>query len=256
MTLGPDVAILCHYDRDGRVRPDTVRYIRELHTAGFSVVIVSNGYPIGAEAATALAGIAAITLNRRNIGLDFSAWRMAMRHLSLPRPATRRILLINDSVYGPLAPLAPLLDRMTPVDADLWGLTDSQERGWHLQSYFLLAHAALIRSAAWRQFWRGVVPLPFKRWTVGRYEIGLSHRTVQAGLRPRALFPCTTIVPDASIANPTLGAWRVLLEAGFPFLKRELLRDNPTGVAGLEAWRGSIAPAYVAEIDEDLRRGR
>ena len=84
MTLGPDVAILCHYDRDGGVRPDTVRYVRELHAAGFSVVIVSNGAPIRPEAATALAGIAAVILNRRNIGLDFNAWRLAMRTLSLP----------------------------------------------------------------------------------------------------------------------------------------------------------------------------
>lgn len=256
MTLGPDVAILCHYDRDGRVRPDTVRYIHELHAAGFSVVTVSNGAPILPATAAALAGVVAIALNRHNSGLDFGAWRMAMRTLSLPRPDTRRILLINDSVYGPLAPLAPLLDRMTPEDADLWGLTDSQERGWHLQSYFLLAHAALIRSASWRRFWRGVVPLPFKRWTTGRYEIGFSQRVVQAGFRGRALFPYATIVPDASIANPTLGGWRALLAGGFPFLKRELLRDNPTGVVGLEAWRALVPPACVAEIDLDLRRNR
>ncbi len=256
MALGPDIAILCHYDRDGLVRPDTMRYIHVLRSADFSVVVVSNGVPLRPDAAAALKGIAAVTLTRRNIGLDFSAWRMAMRHLALPRPGTRRILLINDSVYGPLAPLAPLLARMTPEEADLWGLTDSQERGWHLQSYFLLAHEALIQSPAWRRFWRGVIPLPFKRWTIGRYEIGFSQRVARAGLRARALFPYATMVPDASIANPTLGAWRVLLAAGFPFLKRELLRDNPTEVGGLDAWRALVPKAYAAEIDTDLRRIR
>ena len=187
-------------------------------------------------------------LTRRNIGLDFGAWRMALRALSLPRPDTNRILLINDSVYGPLLPLAPLLARMPANGADLWGLTDSQERGWHLQSYFLLAGPTLIRSPIWRSFWRGVVPLPFKRWTVGRYEVGLSQRVLKAGFSARALFPHT------SVANPTLGEWRALLEAGFPFLKRELLRDNPTGVENLDSWRDLVPPARAAEIDADLRR--
>jgi lipopolysaccharide biosynthesis protein len=251
VTLGPDVAILCHWDPAGAVRPDTARYIRELAEAGFSVVVVSNGVPVRPEVVATLTG-AAIFLNRRNIGIDFGAWRMAMRTLALPRAETKRILLINDSVYGPLVPLAPLLARMTPDAADLWGMTDSRERGLHLQSYFLLANESLIHSRVWRLFWRWMISLPSKRWMVGRYEIGLSRRIRRAGFRVGALFPYETIVSDGSVANPTLEEWRALLAAGFPFLKRELLRDNPTGVVGLDAWRTMVSTEYADEIDGDL----
>ena len=113
MTLGPDVALLCHWDPSGAVRPDTARYIRELAEAGFSVVVISNGTPIRPEVAASLTG-AALCLTRWNVGIDFGAWRMAMHKLSLPRANTKRILLVNDSVYGPLVPLAPLLARMAP----------------------------------------------------------------------------------------------------------------------------------------------
>ena len=255
VTLGPDVALLCHWDPSGAVRPDTARYIRELAEAGFSVVVISNGTPIRPEVAASLTG-AALCLTRWNVGIDFGAWRMAMHKLSLPRANTKRILLVNDSVYGPLVPLAPLLARMAPDTADLWGLTDSTERGPHLQSYFLLAHEPVVRSPAWRSFWRWVLPLPCKRWTVGRYEIGLSRRIRQAGFRTGALFPYETISPDGSIRNPTLGGWRALLEAGYPFLKRELLRDNPTGIAEVDAWLNLVPAAYAHEIDADLGRGR
>ncbi len=251
MTLAPDVAILCHWDPTGAVRPDTVRYVRELAQAGFSVVVVSNGRPIRPDIAARLTEVS-VFLTRRNIGIDFCAWRMAMRALSLPRRETKRILLVNDSVYGPLKPLAPLLARMPPGAAELWGLTDSRERGSHLQSYFLLANEVAIRSAVWKSFWYWTVPLPSRRWMVGRYEIGLSARMRRAGFRIQALFPYETIVPDGSIANPTLGGWRALYDAGFPFVKRALLRDNPTGVVGLDAWRTLLPPAYVAEIDADL----
>jgi lipopolysaccharide biosynthesis protein len=251
--MGPDVAILCHYEPTGSVRPDIVRYIRELKGAGFSVVLVSNSGSLMPDAMTQLRDSGVRVLIRRNFGLDFSAWRMALRALNLPRPDTNRVLLVNDSVYGPLVPLAPLLARMTPGAADLWGLTDSQERGWHVQSYFLLAGPALLRSPVWRRFWQGVIPLPSKRWMVGRYEIGLSRRVTAAGFQAKALFPHTALIQDGSVRNPTLSAWRELLDAGFPFLKRELLRDNPLGEAALHEWRRRVPAAFVAEIDHDLR---
>jgi len=246
MNPGPDVAILCHYDRDGVLRSDTLRYLRELHAAGFWIAVVSNGTPVGPEGVAALRDVAGALLTRRNIGVDFSAWRMAMRRLGLPRPETNRILLINDSVYGPVLPLGPLLARMS--GADLWGMTDSGQRDWHLQSYFLLAGPRLIHAPLWRRFWRGVVPLPFRRWTVGRYEIGLSQRVAAAGLTARALFP------HMKPGNPTLNDWRALLEAGYPFLKRELLRDNPTGETDLDMWQSAVPADCAAEIEADLRR--
>lgn len=126
---GPDVAILSHYDRDGTIRPDILRCIRELRAEGFSVVVVSNGGSLRADAAAAVEALGGLTIGRRNIGLDFGAWRAGMRTLALPSADTRRILLLNDSVYGPLVPIAPLLARMTDDGADLWGLTDSVERG-------------------------------------------------------------------------------------------------------------------------------
>ena len=61
-------------------------------------------------------------------------------------------------------------------------------------------------------------------------------------------------IDHAAIANPTLGAWQALLDAGYPFLKRELLRDNPTRLSGLEAWRDGVSQSCAAEIDADLNR--
>ena len=48
--------------------------------------------------------------------------------------------------------------------------------------------------------------------------------------------------------------WRELLRDGFPFLKRELLRDNPTADPGIAAWRRLVAEPFVREIERDLGR--
>jgi lipopolysaccharide biosynthesis protein len=216
--MGPDVAVFCHFEPNGGLRSDTLRYVTDLHSAGFTVVVVSNSGWLQPEALTALQAVCAAVLVRRNSGLDFSAWREAMQRLDLPRPGTRRLLLANDSVAGPLVALTPLLARMDGT-ADVWGMTDSEELAWHLQSYFLLAGEAVLHSAAWRRFWRRVRPMPSKLLVVMRYEVGLSRGLVKAGFRLRALFPCQSVGAGAGV-NPTLAAWQALRQAGSPFVKR------------------------------------
>lgn len=57
--------------------------------------------------------------------------------------------------------------------------------------------------------------------------------------------------------NPTSDLWRQLLRARFPFIKRELLRDNPTQVPDVVEWRevaGDIPAASLAPIERDLQR--
>ena len=56
--------------------------------------------------------------------------------------------------------------------------------------------------------------------------------------------------------NPTSDLWRQLLSAGFPFIKRELLRDNPTGVSDVMEWRDVVAQtsgADISSIESDLQ---
>jgi hypothetical protein len=289
VSLGPDVAVFCHFDPDGAVRPDVLGYVAALRSAGFSVVVVSNSGRLVPEDAAALRGLCAAVLVRRNSGRDFAAWREAMGRLGLPRVETRRLLLANDSVCGPLAPLEPLLARMDDA-ADMWGMTDSEELGWHLQSFFLLVGSGVFRSKAWQRFWRGVRPMPSKLLTILWYEVGLSRYLTRAGFRLRALFPVRQYSPspcgrglgggggardgfdDGATAasppppnpllqgegekfnrhhpsqnhhfqpdiqshqpqgrplNPTLSSWQALRAAGFPFVKRSVLRTDPNAI--------------------------
>jgi lipopolysaccharide biosynthesis protein len=206
--------------------------------------------------------ICAAVLVRRNIGLDFCAWREGLELFGLPRDNTESLLLANDSVYGPLQPLAPLLARIVTGDADVWGLTDSEQIRFHLQSYFLAVGATAMRSDAWRRFWDGVRPFPSKHLMIRRYEIGLTQSLTRAGLRCRAVWPIADMaLPNRAsrTVNPTHDLWRQLLDAGFPFIKRELVRDNPARIADAAEWRKVVAGmdgARLAEIEQDLVRVR
>jgi hypothetical protein len=56
--------------------------------------------------------------------------------------------------------------------------------------------------------------------------------------------------------NPTSDLWRQLLLAGFPFIKRELLRDNPAEVHDVGDWAEVVRETLGADpepIRQDLR---
>ncbi len=283
--LGPKVVLFCHYDRAGRIREDLRHYLAELARAGFGIVFVSNAPRLQPAEMIFLQEHCAGVVLRRNAGFDFGAWKDALSAYALPRPETEMLVLVNDSVYGPIRPLWPALAAVDFAAADLWALTDSWQLRYHLQSYFLIAGPRALESAAWRQFWRRVRPLAFKRWVIRRFEIGLSQAMLRAGLRLGAVWPYETLIDDVladppgkegekgdplraatrrherairtAIAeglplNPTSDLWRPLLRRGYPFLKRELLRENPTRVGDLWDWRATLAG--ISEIDPAVIR--
>ncbi len=238
-SLGSKVAILCHFDASGKMGRNVLSYLAELHACNFSLVLVSNS-PLPKAALVDLQRICGTILERPNSGRDFGAWQQAMTMLGLPRPQTECLLLVNDSVYGPFAPLRKTLDRIDFRHAEIWGMTESSEIRHHLQSYFLAFGPAALRSRVWRDFWQSFQSVSSRKATIRHGEIGLARRLEQAGLRSAALFPFTPV----SSSNPCIARWRELLAAGYPFLKRELLRDNPTADPAVATWREQVEACF------------
>jgi lipopolysaccharide biosynthesis protein len=292
--LGPKVAIVAHFHRRGAVHEHVARYLASLAEAGLSVVLVSNSGRLTAEAKATLRPLCAAVLIRRNIGYDFGAWREAIEHFGLPRPDTEMLVLANDSVYGPLQPLRETLDRIRLEEAPVWGLTESWQTGYHLQSYFLAFGPRALQSEAWAQFWKRVRPAPSKHWVIRQYEVGLTQAMIRGGFDCKAVWPYDSLIGDLDPAlfvqseeddreredpliearmkhaniirsasvrrvplNPTSDLWRQLLRNKYPFIKRELLRDNPTMIADISEWQAIVSETGAADLGAillDLKR--
>ncbi len=295
--LGDKVALFVHFDGAGQVVPAAREFIASLVESGLSVVFVTNSETIQDEAKDFLKQCCTAILIRRNIGYDFGAWRDALDTLGLPRADTRSIYLINDSVYGPFADLRPLLAAVDFERADIWGATESWQHRYHLQSFFLVCGEAAIRSKAWRRFWRSVRPIPCKDWIIRHCEIGFTGAMAAGGVRCAAIFPSAALLDARELArlqrivdeddrrrgqnprlhaeavhadrilryarrekntlNPSVDLWRQLIQAGYPFLKRELLLKNPTRVTDVFEWEEVVSEALHADpqpLAEEIRR--
>lgn len=287
LDAAPRVAVFSHFDARGVVHDFVRYYLREIHEAGYTIVFVSNAPRLRPADVEWLRPFCGAILRRNNVGLDFGAFKDGIA--AIPEPRRREALLLaNDSVYGPFYELRQVVARMDPGESDVWSITDSWDRRFHLQSFFLLFGPRALASEAFDRFWRGVRHVQAKAWVISRYEIGLTRAMLAGGLRCRALFPYRTVAagfteafraakeeeapgkPDALEArerefrshlleaidtgvplNGTHFFWEYLIQAaGCPFIKRELLRKNPARIPGLPRWEDVIRS--VSHYDTDM----
>jgi lipopolysaccharide biosynthesis protein len=276
------VAVFVHFDRQGIVHDFVLHYLAEIARAGFTTVFVSNAPRLEPESCDRLSPFCGAIVQRANVGMDFGAYKDGIG--TLPRlDRLEALLLANDSVYGPFHDLGDVLGRMNLAEADVWGITDSWERRFHLQSYFLLFGRRALSHEAFAQFWSGVRYVQVKSWVIGHYEVGLTQRLVRGGLRCRALFPYRVaatsmlaalrrqaadeaVTPSerrqdflASLVraveygvpmNSSHFFWdHLIVRMGCPFLKRVLLRENPARIPGLISWQDVIQSATKYDTD-------
>ncbi|MDX2263766.1 MAG: rhamnan synthesis F family protein [Hyphomicrobiales bacterium] len=234
---GAPVCLFVSFAPDGRIWPHTRAYLQALRRSGLhTVLIAATERPDlrlddpGPEAADAV-------IVKRNGGYDFACWALALK-LMPELWAAPALYFVNDSVYGPLSGFNAMMARIAASPADVIGLTESDDIAYHLQSYFLVLKGAALASPAIRGFWAGVREIESKHRVVKEYEVPLAGVALSAGLRVEAMFPMAA--PGAPRINPTLFLWRELIEAGFPFMKAHLLRENLSG-RDLTGWRELVA---------------
>lgn len=229
-----DVCLFAHFDKDDRVDEYVLRYLKEIKQLQFSIIFISTANLPKPEVERLRLDCDDVIL-RQNAGFDFGSWSDGFaRHAD---NIGGRLLLANDSVYGPIGSLATAFARLTAKSADFYGLVESIEPARHLQSWFLLFEPWVVRHLEFNAILHQTFSVMSKKDIVKKGELNLSRRLSAAGFKYNALYLTTRSGLAARYlpANPTQFLWRELLfEEKIPFLKIELLRDNPLGLEDAE----------------------
>jgi lipopolysaccharide biosynthesis protein len=259
-------AVFVHYDRDGAIHDYVVHQLQELLATGFRIVFVSNAPKLPQESIDQIAPFCQMILWRFNLGYDFGAYKDGLRSIE-NKEDLNGVLLMNDSVYGPFSKLRDLFADIDRSSTDYWGITDSWQISFHVQSYFILFFPKALRSVAFKKFWRRMPYVNNKGWVIRNGEVKLSRVLSREKLRAKVLAPywsiakemsdrlvgldITQIEPERHRAflerlrehlvagqplNPVHYFWDVLiLDYKCPFIKRELMKPNPSNVP--YSWR-------------------
>ena len=243
--------VFAHWDEDG-VIDDHVKYaLREYRKCAARVTLVSTACT---NLPRDLEGVVDSFYVRDNQGYDFASWQHALRAESLPEWC-KQVVFVNSSVYGPVLEVDRCFSRHEIAGAHLWGMSLSTESERHLQSYFMVMARTLLESTAGHQLWDAIKPYEHQRQVIDAYEVRLLRHVQQSGFTVRALFDGTHSRgirlkekirnllrgPQsrrrlycrscrASTHNPSHMYWREMLNARVPYVKVELLRDNPFGL--------------------------
>ena len=277
----PQAAIYVSYHRWSLVEDYVVAQVAALAQAGRRVTFISNSPQLRAAHLARLRPYVREVVHRHNFGHDFGAYKDGIARLG-DLAGLASLVLMNDSCYGPFGGLARVDEAAAGSGADLFGVTESWDVRYHLQTYYVWIGAQALRAPAFAAFWRRLLPSQPRSMVIANGEIRLTQALLRAGLRVGAMCPYSEAAQralaaaqarladsDALLAverdyferlseaitsgqplNPTHSFWDVLLdECGSPFLKRELLRRNPVRIPGVAQWERRLAPHQGADLD-------
>ena len=219
-------------------------------------------------------------INRVNSGYDFGAYQAG---LAIVRPLANsidEILLMNNSVYRLHKTLTPLISSVRNSGFDVTAITNSREKGLHLQSYFLhLKKKVLVKDEFWN--WFEVLKVSDSRdITIDELELPFAQIIESFGLSSGALWDFDNLLDfyfssaassllldfrsewgwfvgskeflKGKMLNPTHYMWPHLLELGCPFLKKDLFRNKDLFL-GIDNWERFVeSPQMIALVKETV----
>ena len=266
------LVIYAHFDPHSRIDPYVLFALQALRKLPARVILASTSPTLDPEDLKKARRCCSEIFLLKNQSLDFGSWRTVIRVDSELIKASERLILLNDSVYGPFFPLVPILDEMTGRGIDFWGLTEGGETPWHVQSYFLVFEKRALTHRAFDKFWKEFQYIRDKNRIIGRYEIGLSQllrksippisfdawvskaKLQEWSFQKKDSFEYFDQFSSGKELNPTLYYWKPLIEAfHFPFLKTELLKRNRIRSKEVGQWRGVLEKTtdYPIELIEN-----
>ena len=247
--------VFVHYDRHNIVDDYVYFYLRELQYNSSYLVFVSTTQ-LSQEDVITLSKYCSQVIIRENIGYDFMSYKIGLE--SFDYASYDEVLICNDSVYGPFISLETIFEEMQKKGCDFWGMTDNSDMAYHLQSYFLVFRKSVLQSREFYNFWNEVTVLHNKDDLIEQYEVGLSKVLLENGFKSavyaeytptylqKALVFAKKLTPQKIYGkifalltkkhqlkrvgrlNTSHYFYKELLLLGkMPFIKIELLRDNP-----------------------------
>ena len=116
--------VFCHFDMDGELNESVKHYLKSIAAIG-DIIFVSNA-PLLSSNESALEFLNKICMNvyvRNNDSYDFGCWAYGITN-NLPqiRLHYQALICCNDSCFGPLCNLTPIIDDFILGEVDVGGL--------------------------------------------------------------------------------------------------------------------------------------
>ncbi|MCL1785553.1 MAG: rhamnan synthesis F family protein [Alphaproteobacteria bacterium] len=157
------------------------------------------------------------------------------------------IYFVNDSVYGPLRPLGPVLQEMESKNADAVGMyhVNRHDISAHLQTWFIGVTKRVGKEEWFAEFLQNIRARENKSDIVIEYEFGMSGLLCRHGCEFGGLISARE--NEDGFRNPALA-----LSRGLPFVKKS--RIAMSNIRNARAIRKYIPENIMMMIFRDMKR--
>jgi hypothetical protein len=250
------LCLFAHFDKGNVVDDYVIKYVSSIHNLGFDVIFVSTS-KLSDEELNKVRPHCRQAITRSNSGHDFGSWSLGFRLFSSEYEG--QLLLANDSVYCIVDDLGPVLAQLRSLPGLVRGMVESLQSDRHIQSWFILFDPLVHHSALLKAFFLQDFSLMNKAEIIQNGEVRLSKSLIESGYGLSTLFSFDGRFKSYLLNyNPSHSAWKQLLNYyNIPFIKVELLRENPLQLSNLASWRTEVdqrSPDMVVAIERHLSR--
>lgn len=196
------LAIFFFYDRKGIVDRYVPYLLDDLKKNVTEICTVCNGeIPDSSKEALSRYGEVLI---RENRGFDVWAYKEAMAHYGWERLQTYdEVILLNNTIMGPVYPFRETFEKMDQKDLDFWGLTEyfqvmTDPFGYspygylpdHIQSHWIACRKSLVSAKEFQTYWEQMPMIEDYAQAVGKHESLFTKRFADLGYRWEVSVEC------------------------------------------------------------------
>lgn len=181
------IAIFAHYDKYNQVQEYVKYYLSQLSAVCDEIICVTTS-ALSTDDIQQLKLYCSDVILRENVGHDFYSYKIGLASIQDLRRVDK-LILCNDSCFGPLFELQNIYAKLINSSGDFWGISANSRPRLHLQSYFLIFSHQVVNSVAFNDFWQELEIISDKDSIVNNYEVGLSQCLLSAGFKLSSWLP-------------------------------------------------------------------
>lgn len=234
------LCVFSSFNRNGAVPGANYFQLRALRAEGWNIFFVSTS-PLRENDIENLGTICSKVIVKKNAGYDWGAYFTGIK--ADDYTLRKQLLLVNNSVFGPLFPLSEMFGKMSEISCDCWGITDSYEKKFHIQSYFLAVNQKLLESEEFAAFWNNFKIYNNRLNVIKKYELGFSQYLLRHGFKLDAYIPYKELCwpPERKRSNISHFFWKEMIcRYRIPFIKKDFLLKNPMRIKNHPEWENVI----------------
>jgi len=230
------LAVFAAYSESETIPDYVIIYLKELKKFAKTIIFVTDN-DLSEYEKDKIRDLTSTIICGRHEEYDFGSYKRGYHYAKQENLLRNHdeLILCNDSCFGPISGFEKLFDTMSNEKCEFWGVTDSSNFSYHLQSYFICLSADAFRHAAFANFLDRVRKQKTVQDVIRQYELKLTELLISQGFKPGVFIketPETGGVPSRSPLSIEHFP-RFLVEHGSPLVKMKAIRKPACNLDGI-----------------------